>query len=70
MFGTGLKPAVDDLQTTTSALAEPMDKLTEQMTDLSAGMSGVADGMAAFDESRDCLETTPTTAHAAPAAGD
>jgi methyl-accepting chemotaxis protein len=57
--------------TTTEALGEPMDDLTEQMAALTEQMGAVADGLAAFDESSQRLAgASPTTAVGARAADD
>ena len=47
--------AVETLQTTTEALSDPIDDLNEQIDQLSTRMGEVADGMSAFDDTRQQL---------------
>ena len=54
---------VRELQTATEGLDEPIDELTEQITELSERMGEVADGMAAFDQSRRQLARVSAGAH-------
>jgi prefoldin subunit 5 len=44
-----LTAAIEDVETATTDLAEPMETLNAQLSELTEQMGEVADGMAAFD---------------------